>query len=76
MAVYDTDDYAHTPEHTTSVYDSRTVVQNPAVQSRSLKVLQRSLLLEYVYVHVYSQRVQKYTESSRTQNVKKKPCLH
>ena len=27
-------------------------------------------------VHVYSQRVQKYTTSSRTQNVKKKPCLH
>jgi len=48
MAVYDTDDYAHTPEHTTSMYDSRAAVQNPAVQSRSLKVLQRSLLLEYV----------------------------
>jgi len=27
-------------------------------------------------VHVYSQRVQKYTKSSRTQNVKKKSCLH
>ena len=27
-------------------------------------------------VHVYSQRLQKYTKSSRTQNVKKKPCRH
>jgi len=30
-----------------------------------------------IYVHVYSpQRMQKYTKSSRTQNVKKKPCVH
>ena len=31
---------------------------------------------QLINVHVYSQRVQKYTKSSRTQNVKKNPCLH
>lgn len=45
MPVSETDNYPYTPEHTTSVY-ARTTVQDPAVQSRSLKVLQRSLLLE------------------------------
>ena len=39
-------------------------------------VLVLLLVFSIKYVHVYSpQRMQKYTESSRTQNVKK-PCLH
>ena len=44
ISVSEMDNTQHTPNHTTSY--ARTTVQAPAVQSRSFKVIQRSLMTE------------------------------